>query len=158
MKVLVVYDSVYKNTEIIAQAISSVLPAAAVKVIKADTVTQADLDGINLLVAGSPTQGGRAVANLQKFLTEIPSNRLKGIKVAAFDTRMTGENHGFALRLLVKTIGYAAGRIAQSLLSKGGELILPPEGFIVNDREGPLKDGELERAAAWGKMLLLKIS
>ena len=32
---------------------------------------------------------------------------------------------------------------------KKGELALEPEGFIVTGTEGPLKEGELERAANW---------
>jgi hypothetical protein len=50
-------------------------------------------------------------------------------------------------------IGYAAGRIASGLTSKGGRLIAKPEGFIVDGKEGPLKEGELERAAAWARSL-----
>jgi hypothetical protein len=34
--------------------------------------------------------------------------------------------------------------------------VAPPEGFIVKGREGPLKDGELERAAGWAKGILEK--
>jgi len=34
---------------------------------------------------------------------------------------------------------------------KGGYLAAEPEGFIVEDSEGPLKKGELERAASWAK-------
>ncbi|MDJ1422499.1 MAG: hypothetical protein M5U10_11355 [Candidatus Methanoperedens sp.] len=41
----------------------------------------------------------------------------------------------------------APGRIVDSLKGKGGHLIAPPEGFIVKGNEGPLKQGELERAA-----------
>jgi hypothetical protein len=41
--------------------------------------------------------------------------------------------------------------IADKLVEKGGRLIFPPEGFYVSGTEGPLKDGELERAAEWGK-------
>jgi hypothetical protein len=30
---------------------------------------------------------------------------------------------------------------------------VPGEGFFVNGKEGPLKEGELERAASWAKEL-----
>jgi hypothetical protein len=39
-------------------------------------------------------------------------------------------------------------------VKKGGELVFPPEGFLVKKSEGPLKDGELERAAEWAKGLV----
>jgi flavodoxin I len=73
--------------------------------------------------------------------------------VTAFDTRLSAREKNPALRLLLKTVGYAAGRIADSLAAKGGKLAAPPEGFIVEGREGPLREGELERAAAWGKTI-----
>ncbi len=36
-------------------------------------------------------------------------------------------------------------------VGKDGYLAAEPEGFIVEDSEGPLKKGELERAAIWAK-------
>jgi hypothetical protein len=41
-------------------------------------------------------------------------------------------------------------------VKKGGELIAPPEGFFVQGTEGPLKEGELERASDWAKQILAK--
>jgi flavodoxin I len=41
--------------------------------------------------------------------------------------------------------------MAKALQKKGGDLASPPEGFWVIKQEGPLADGELERAAAWAK-------
>lgn len=31
---------------------------------------------------------------------------------------------------------------------------MPPAGFFVNGKEGPLKEGELERAAEWARQIL----
>jgi len=50
--------------------------------------------------------------------------------------------------------GNAAGRIARNLEKKGGTLISSPEGFFVTATKGPLKEGELERAAGWAKGML----
>jgi hypothetical protein len=54
---------------------------------------------------------------------------------------------------MVKIFGYAAEPMAAKLKKKGGTVKNAPEGFIVGGTEGPLKDGELERAAAWTKEL-----
>jgi hypothetical protein len=51
----------------------------------------------------------------------------------------------------VSIFGYAAEPIADRLQKKGGTLVTPPEGFYVGDTEGPLLDGELERATAWAQ-------
>ncbi len=53
--------------------------------------------------------------------------------------------------IIARLFSYAAGGIANSLKAQGGHPAAPPEGFIVKGREGPLKDGELERAASWAK-------
>ncbi len=38
-------------------------------------------------------------------------------------------------------------------MKAGGELAAPAEGFFVVDTEGPLQEGELERAAAWARQV-----
>ena len=147
MKVLVLYDSVYGNTEKVAKAIGSVI-GGDVRVLRLGEVGPSDLASLDLLVVGSPTQGGRATPAIQEFLDRVPESAVKGINVAAFDTRFQTK--------LVKIFGYAAGRVANNFEDKGGRLVAPPEGFIVKGKEGPLKDGELERAAGWAKGILEK--
>ena len=147
MKTLIVYDSFYGNTEKIARAIATALtPSGEVKVLRPSEVNPAELSSVDLLIIGSPTQGGKQTPAIQEFLSKIPANAMKNVSVASFDTRLSTR--------LVGIFGYAAGKIAESLKRKGGNLILPPEPFFVKGREGPLKDGELERAAAWAKKIL----
>jgi len=58
------------------------------------------------------------------------------------------------LAFFVRVFGYAAAPIAGRLVKKGGELAVPPEGFYVASGEGPLVEGELERAAAWARQIV----
>ena len=77
------------------------------------------------------------------------------MRVAAFDTRSDIDDvKSGLLRMMVGWFGYAAKPIADILVKKGGELFAPPEGFFVKGREGPLKDGELQRAAIWARALI----
>jgi flavodoxin I len=145
MKALIVYDSVYGNTEKIAKAIGGAI-AGEVKVLRMDEVDYSELKTLDLLIVGSPTQGGRPTLAIQDFLNKVAEEAIKGINVAAFDTR-------FSTRL-VGIFGYAAGKIADSLKRKGGTLILSPQGFFVKGKEGPLKEGELERAASWAQEIV----
>lgn len=155
MKALVVYDSVYGNTEKIARAIAAaVISSDGVKVLRVGEANPSELESIDLLIVGSPTQGGTPTAAVKEFLRNIPVNALRDIGVIAFDTRLSATDHGVALRLLLGILDYAAGRIAGSLQGKGGYLVAPPEGFIVEGKEGPLKEGELERASAWATRIL----
>ena len=52
---------------------------------------------------------------------------------------------------MTELFGYAAGHIADSLKTQGVYQVAPLEGFIVEGMKGPLKQGELERAAGWPK-------
>ncbi|OGG11892.1 hypothetical protein A2Z00_00305 [Candidatus Gottesmanbacteria bacterium RBG_13_45_10] len=154
MNILVVYDSMYGNTKEIAKAIAGGFGKSdTVKLVQAREAKLSDLQSLDLLVVGSPTQGGRATSSVYDFFTDIPQNGLSGVGVAAFDTRFEPELQGKALRLVMGILGYAATKIGNSLTQKGGRLVVPPEGFIVRGKEGPLKEGELKRAATWAAAL-----
>ena len=157
MKAMVVYDSAYGNTEKVALAIGESLAAAAeVETSRAAEVRPEQLAGVDLLVVGSPTQKFRPLPATTTFLKAIPAKGLQGVKVAAFDTRITEAaiNKVRVLAFFVRVFGYAASPIADRLEKKGGTLAAPPEGFYVADTEGPLLEGELERAAEWAAKLI----
>lgn len=155
MKTLIVFDSLYGNTEIIALDIAKAFLPEDTRLINVKEVKVADLLEIQLLIVGSPTYGGRPKQETQTFLEIIPAAALTGKKVAAFDTRFLAQEQNFGLRMLMKTIGYAAPRILKVLVAKGGEASSSPEGFIVEGKKGKIKEGERERAVLWGKNLLL---
>lgn len=158
MKALIVYDSVYGNTEKIARAVAGVLASSGeVNTVLVGEVNPSALESIDFLIVGSPTQGARPTGAIQKFLGGIPASALKNVVVASFDTRISARTGGVGTRMiagLAGSFGYAAGRIADSLKDKGGHLAALPEGFIVMGIKGPLKPGELERAAVWAQGIL----
>jgi flavodoxin len=158
VKALVVYDSFLGNTEQIAQAIGYALGSPEeVEILRVGDVKPEQLTGLELLIAGSPTRGFKPTPAIRDLLKSIPRNGLKGVKVAAFDTRFTVEeieSSVFILRFLVNIFGYAAKPISDRLQKKGGVLIVPPEGFYVDGTEGPLKEGELERVADWTRKVI----
>jgi flavodoxin len=159
MKAMVVYDSAYGNTGQVAEAIGKALgPQEAVTIVRVGDVNPEHLAGVTLLIVGSPTQKFRPTGATTRFLKSIPKNGLKGVKVAAFDTRFTVSEIEKVriLAFFVRIFGYAAKPIADRLESAGGELVIPPEGFYVGDTEGPLLEGELERAADWAKQIIAR--
>ena len=153
MEILIVYDSIFGNTEQIAQAMGKALGGGeSVVTLRAGEVKPAHLTGLAALIVGSPTRAFKPTKAINDFLKKVPANGLKGVKVMAFDTRMSlADVNSRLLNRLVKVFGYAAKPIADKLVKKGGSLTAPPEGFFVKESEGPLKDGELERAAEWVK-------
>ncbi len=79
-----------------------------------------------------------------RFLESLSKDQLKGIKAAAFDTRVKLFIHGDA-----------AKKIAKALEDAGAEIVAEPQAFFVKGKEGPLLDGEIERASQWAKSLPL---
>lgn len=159
MKALVIYDSVYGNTEKIARAIGAGLePAGEVQVLPVTEVHAGQLPDLDLLVFGSPTQAFGMIARPKEFLKNLPANAIKGVKVAAFDTRMSVQDVDSKIyTFMAGLFGYAAEKIEKGLKSIGGVPVIAPAGFLVTGREGPLKQGELERATAWAGEILRRL-
>jgi flavodoxin len=145
MRTLVVYDSLYGCTKAVAEAIGEAVPGE-VEVRHVAAANGADLSGVQLLIVGAPTHGAKPSPPAQEFLDGIQPGALDGVKVAAFDTRMTN--------WFILLFGTAAPKIADALVDKGGELVGTPQGYSVSGGKGPLKDGEAERAALWARSLV----
>lgn len=164
MRAVVVFDSMFGNTQQIAQAVADGLAAAgSVELVGvADAPSRLDAD-VDVLVVGGPTHAhGMSTHNSRRVtpdlagkgavegriglkdwlggLTALPH----GTYAAAFDTRFRKP------RWLT---GSAAAGAARVLRRRGCELAAPPESFFVEHTPGPLFAGELQRARAWGRQL-----
>lgn len=160
MKAMIIYDSQFGNTAQIARAIAGALAEnVEVEALQVGDARPDGLAGLDLLVVGSPTHGFRPTPAIKEFLKAIPKQGLSGVRVAAFDTRFTEAeiNSHRLLSTLVAAFGYAAEPIAMGLTKRGGTLAVPAEGFYVKDTEGPLVEGELERAAEWATMVFERL-
>ncbi len=147
---LVVFDSYFGNTQKVAEAIGELLGATVKKV---DQVDPSDLDGLKVLLVGSPTRAFNPTPNTMNFLKDQKGN-LNGVKGSVFDTRIPIDkaDSGF-LRFMIRLFGYADAKLAKAFNRTGAELAIEPAGFAVMDSEGPLAEGELDRAMAWVKPL-----
>jgi flavodoxin len=147
MKTLVVYDSVYGNTEIIARTIGNALPGE-VRVLRVGQANAGDWEAADLLVIGSPVHGAEPTEAIQGLLARIGSPAREGARAATFDTRLTW-------KFLERWGGFAAPKMAAALKDKGWTLVGEPGGFFVKGlKKGPLKRGEVERAAARAQWLV----
>ncbi len=152
-KVLVIYDSVFGNTAKVAEAIGKALEGSSeVEVKHVKDVDITTLKTYDILFVGSPTRGFRPTEGIQDFLKNLSKDMLESVQTAAFDTRIAPSDikSGF-LRFIVKLGGYADKVIARKLAKAGAKEAIASTGFAVKDTEGPLKEGELERAAAWAE-------
>jgi len=137
MSTLVVFDSNYGNTRIVAEQIAAAL-GEGTAVVSVVGLTPERLTGVELLVVGCPIIGWRPSAPMQAFLAQLGVGMLHGVRAAAFDTRV---------RLFIH--GDAAGKISHALQKAGAHVVARPPGFIVYGREGTLAAGELDQAAEW---------
>jgi flavodoxin len=155
-KALIVSDSVFGNTARIADAIRAGLAGRAevIAVKPSDPAAAISKPIPDLILAGSPTRGFRPMPSVVQWIASIPADGLKGGRVAAFDTRMAAEDVKSRVgRFVVTRFGYAAESLLKRLTAKGAAAAAPAEGFFVKGTEGPLAEGELERAADWARRI-----
>ena len=170
MAAAVVFESIYGNTREVANAIAAGLGGDTVVSAVGD-VDEAALTETELVVVGGPTHmHGLATSMSRKMAVKgaeedsdvelDPAARSeRGVRdwladlggggaAAAFDTRI---DKSPALT------GSAARGIAKRLRRRGFTVVADPESFFVDDAEGPLVEGELERAREWGASLRAKL-
>lgn len=145
MKALVVYSSNFGNTKVIADSIAGQLGNEALSV-SVNDIKEPDLEGINLLVLGSPIDAWKPDKKIGVFMDNLNKDKIRNIPVAAFDTRV---------KLFIK--GNVSKNIEKALKTSVANLIVPPIGFYVNSKQGPLLGGEKEKAKAWAKLLESKL-
>lgn len=139
MKILVIYDTNFGNTQKVAFQIGEDLKDHnQVKVVSIAGFNNEDLEGIDLLIMGSPINGWRPTEKIRNFLKSLKKDQLKGVRVATFDTRVDVFFHG-----------NAAKPIAESLEKAGAIQIVEPIGFFVKGSEGPLAEGEEIKVNNW---------
>jgi flavodoxin len=135
-KALVVYYSMYGNTEKVAKALAAGLESAGVdvNVVKVDAVKFDELGGIDLLCVGTPVHAWGASKPVKEFLKHLKSvEGLSGKKAFAFDTKMKS-----------RLAGSAGGKIERKLKDLGLTIAKHNESAIVKGREGPLKENAEE--------------
>ena len=162
MTTLIVTESLFGNTLAIAEAIgdgvAEVHGSAAVRVVHASEDPTEVPHDVDLLVIGAPTHllslpnaGSRHDAEGKGAPPVRPTGVREwiesvaipdGLRVATFDTSIPARSG----------LGTAAGETARALRGRGAVAAVGPS-FFVTGMEGPLADGELGRATAWGRDL-----
>ncbi len=158
MKSLIVFDSVFGNTERVACHLRDILAETGESTaVRVADYSQDMLRGTELLLLASPTRAFKPTPAMTALVRGFPASTLKSLKTGVFDTRIAMEDITIQfIRFFQKRSGGAAAVMARSLTRKGATLISEPQGFHVMESEGPLKEGELDRAASWVRALITK--
>ncbi|GIF42703.1 flavodoxin family protein [Actinoplanes xinjiangensis] len=157
MKALIVYESMFGNTEAIAHVVAERLKASF-DVTLADVRVMPPVGDADLLIVGAPTHAfsmsrprtradairhGTTVGagvpgiGIREYLDYTPW--LTGMYAAAFDTRMR--------KPLLP--GSAACKAYRRLHALGCHMVAPPKSFHVVGITEPLIDGEPDQARRW---------
>ena len=173
MRAVVVYESMYGNTHLIADAIGAGLRTAFdVLVLPVSQARPEVIADAGLVVVGGPTHvHGMSRARTREAAVKAADKPAGGLKVepdalgpglrewfgwlgrcpvraAAFDTRM----HGPAA-----LTGRAAKGIAHHLREHGFDVVAEPESFLVT-KQDRLEPHEQDRARDWGTTLATAIA
>ena len=161
MTTLVVFESMFGNTERVERAIAAGLtPYGDVEVVEVGQALTS-LDGVDLLVLGGPTHAlgmsrertradavtqstGGVVSQrcgLREWVGALSANR--AVPFAAFDTKV----------YKARKLPGCARSASRAMRRRGHEPVALPHSFYVDGTLGPLLDGELERATRWGAVL-----
>lgn len=161
-RALVVFESMFGNTEAVAHVVAQALERAAFVVALREVGDPATPTGplaVDLVVVGAPThafslsrpstraeavrQGAPAAkvrTGLREWLAETTPAPGRQVPLLAFDTRVQR----------VHRLPRAAGPRACALARHRGFAVHPrPGAFMVADNVGPLLGGELARAEIW---------
>jgi hypothetical protein len=164
VNVLVVYESMFGNTQAAHAVADGLSHHHDVRVEEVGRATERLDDDVALLVVGGPThalamsrpetradaaaQAGTSptvtpvATGLREWLTDLEGPSPTTV-AAAFDTRVARP----------RVPGSAARRAERRLRRLGFRILRPAPSFWVTGTKGPLTDGELERARRWGAAL-----
>ncbi len=160
MKAIVVYESHWGNTETVARAVASGL-GPDTRVLSTDEATGEALAGADLIVAGAPLLGfslptDQIVQGLPNSTAGAPTP--PDISHPSLRTWLEKLPQGSGRAAAFETaIWWSPGSAAKAILSKleaaGYRPAAKAQRFVVKGRYGPLREGELEKAQAWGATL-----
>jgi hypothetical protein len=159
MKTIVVYESHWGNTAAVARAIAEGIGPETRALSTAEATGEA-IAGADLIVAGAPLLGfslptESMVKGLASNVGGNPTPDLSHPSMRAWLEALpkgAGRAAGFETRIWWSP-GSAAKTILDKLGAAGYQPAAKPQRFVVKGKYGPLRDGELERAKAWGAEL-----
>lgn len=159
MDAVVVYESFWGNTAEVAHAIAEGIGPEA-KVLTTDDATDVVIAPANLIVVGAPLVAFSLARDGQREQIAHDPKAPKPADVSHRSMRDWLEHlpKGDAYMATFETgfrrsPGSAARKIARSMEDAGYKELAKHERFIVSGSYGPMAEGELDRARAWGATL-----
>ena len=149
-KVIVVYESKYGNTKLVAEKIvEGVREVEGIETVLSE-LKEVDLNKIvnyDAILIGSPNHFGGPTRSIRKFIDKLGKLPLNGKLFAVFDTYI-GKDFEKAVKKMEK-------RINKKVL--GMKMISPGLSIKVQGMKGPIQEAELPKCKEFGKKLATQI-
>ena len=157
MRTLIVVESMWGNTRRVADAVAAGLPGEVSVVDVADA--PGTVPDVDLLLLGGPTHafsmsrpGTRKDAAGQGAPGD-PGTGLREWLGALHTAGRRPRTATFSTKVDKRFLPGDAARSAAKAAKDHGLIVVDHGTFLVHDYEGPLVDGEVERATEWGRTL-----
>ena len=148
-KALIVYESKYGNTRLVAEKIAEGISQVSeidIELVELKDVNLNQLDEFDTILIGSPNHVGSPTRGIRKFIDKLSKSKIENKKGAVFDTYM-GKDFEKAVKKMEKQIGAKV---------PGLTLVAPGLSIRVDGMKGPVTDGELPKCEEFGIRLANK--
>ncbi len=145
-KVIVVYESKYGNTKLVAETIIEGMKKVKGIETVLNELKKVDLNEIpdyDAILVGSPNHFGGPTRGVKKFIDKLGKLNLKGKLAAVFETYMGG-NFEKAAKKMEKKINEKV---------PGLKLVAPGLSIKVQGMKGPILEGELPKCKEFGNKI-----
>ncbi|MEM2320173.1 MAG: flavodoxin domain-containing protein [Candidatus Bathyarchaeia archaeon] len=150
MKIVIIYESKYGNTERVAEMIAEGLKETVGTEVSLQKLKEADLDKItdyDVILLGSPNHMGGPARSVKGFIDMLGKLRLEGKKFAVFDTYM-GKDFEKAVKKMEKRISEKS----PGLKKAASGLSIKVQGI-----KGPIVEGELQKCREFGRKIAAQL-
>ena len=142
-KVLLVYESKYGNTKLVAETIAEGIKGVSdnqASIYELKEIKLKQPPDFDMVLIGSPNHMGSATRSIRKFIDELGKLNLKGKPAAVFDTYFWGDFEK-AVKKMERQIGEKV---------PGLTLVAPGLSIRVDGMKGPITEGELPKCKEFG--------
>jgi len=148
-KVVVVYESKYGNTKLVAETIiEGMKEVSGIETVLSE-LKEVDLNQVrefDAILVGSPNHIGRATRSIKKFIDGLGNLNLEGKLAAVFDTYI-GKDFEKAVKKMEKQISEKV---------PGLKLAAPGLSIRVKGMKGPIAEGELPKCKEFGTKIAIQ--
>jgi len=149
-KVIVVYDSKYGNTKLVAETIAAGMRQVEGMETVVSRVKEVDLNRIpdyDVILVGSPDHIGGPTWGIKRFIGRLGKLPLEGKMFAAFDTHLGKE--------FEKAVKKMESRLSEKV--PGLKMAAPGLSIRVEGMKGPISEGELPKCKEFGTKIAAQI-